>query len=1152
MLPDIELFDLVRLPNQSLAVVVRLPYVDDSSSEESEDEGDWAWSGNSRRKHLISTYEDTETVPNADTHVHETPYSPDHDSKIPIPDGFALVADILGCNESLHKIEDLKLYDRPLLRGNIVTNASYPSQSALVVDVRRRLTVRRVSNISPTSSRKSSAENHFEVDQSQLGFFFGLAPGDTVVRNHYVGVVTDISADIYVELSDGSLAFLPSHDDQYPLISTDARLGALYKDDPMNEGFYFPGQTVTASPETWNSAAVWILGSYTGIDSGTVINVRMRQVEVHWIANRNDAGEAWEYDATNVELVDFSEIIPLESFRESCWVVGDRGFLVDPSRLTWKKGDLFHATVPFENEASRIMQSDHDESMRNGSQVEEGSLEWEEEDDSHQSTVSDDSNSPKGRLFKAQRRARRADSHSEYVETTEDMIPPKVVRPEDVVQVIATKTFVTLRWQNGVTEVNVPAVDLRTNDFEDDNVFRPGQIIRRKEEDSNSESEQRTNVSRRGVIVRVNHLEKTAIMKWGRSDASQGDSWDWDTAEEEISVYELLNDDYDYQIGDTVLNLASESPNVLGDWVGIVLDHQLGEATVRWVSGAVTKAKCSRLVLLDTDIGNEEDSSASESEYSGEDDDSDAVRYFGDEGGFGSPELMLNWGSDTGSDYDNCQMSDIDLGSSIVRSRLEVLLPLRLFQVRMTEENMTESIKAAVESAVEAMEKRKRSRSSQSIALSRDEIVLVAGIIVTRSVSELFVRSVIEPNDDSKEGNHRRLTELKDEERLKFSAALVTAFECLIPEISGGEKGRKKNGIQQNGTQQNGIQQNGIHHKGIHHKGTHHNGVQQNGIHAHSSSAMEVDVQEGDNSKDSSDPVKDLQTCVVEDSSYNTISAESLPRFFVLEELHDFHFDPKPPGSSRNHRFLSVISKEWRRLRTSLPDGIIVRVCERHDNILRAAIIGSESTPYADIMFFFDVLLDERYPMHPPRVWFRSYGRRLNPNLYEDGKVCLSLLGTWNGDDVESWDPRTSNLLRVLLSLQAFVFVEEPYYNEAGFGNQRGTSFGQNNSKGYNENIFLLCIKHVISTLQKSQNPDDCYEMAAQHYKTAGNRILNRCRALIGGDVSRAQLNTSESLSENQKPYTSAGFKRSLEQLVHQLESVIRPLVFHKPISSDR
>ena len=38
---------------------------------------------------------------------------------------------------------------------------------------------------------------------------------------------------------------------------------------------------------------------------------------------------------------------------------------------------------------------------------------------------------------------------------------------------------------------------------------------------------------------------------------------------------------------------------------------------------------------------------------------------------------------------------------------------------------------------------------------------------------------------------------------------------------------------------------------------------------------------------------------------------------------------------------------------------------------------------------------------------------RFNPNLYNCGKVCLSLLGTWSGAKGETWDPSSSSTLQV-------------------------------------------------------------------------------------------------------------------------------------------
>lgn len=38
---------------------------------------------------------------------------------------------------------------------------------------------------------------------------------------------------------------------------------------------------------------------------------------------------------------------------------------------------------------------------------------------------------------------------------------------------------------------------------------------------------------------------------------------------------------------------------------------------------------------------------------------------------------------------------------------------------------------------------------------------------------------------------------------------------------------------------------------------------------------------------------------------------------------------------------------------------------------------------------------------------------RFNPNLYNSGKVCLSLLGTWSGANGEEWNEHTSTILQV-------------------------------------------------------------------------------------------------------------------------------------------
>jgi hypothetical protein len=101
-----------------------------------------------------------------------------------------------------------------------------------------------------------------------------------------------------------------------------------------------------------------------------------------------------------------------------------------------------------------------------------------------------------------------------------------------------------------------------------------------------------------------------------------------------------------------------------------------------------------------------------------------------------------------------------------------------------------------------------------------------------------------------------------------------------------------------------------------------------------------------------------------------------------------------PPG-----RFKRLIT-ELTTLKTGLPPGIFVRYAESRPDVQKAMIIGPVGTPYENGLFEFDIFCDEKFPNGPPRVRFKTTGGgrvSFNPNLYPDGKVCLSLLGTWPG-----------------------------------------------------------------------------------------------------------------------------------------------------------
>lgn len=82
-------------------------------------------------------------------------------------------------------------------------------------------------------------------------------------------------------------------------------------------------------------------------------------------------------------------------------------------------------------------------------------------------------------------------------------------------------------------------------------------------------------------------------------------------------------------------------------------------------------------------------------------------------------------------------------------------------------------------------------------------------------------------------------------------------------------------------------------------------------------------------------------------------------------------------------------------------------------------ISGPEDTPYSAGMFLFDAFFPPDYPNTAPKVNLQTTGNgtvRFNPNLYNCGKVCLSILGTWDGAQGETWDSKTSTMLQVRVS----------------------------------------------------------------------------------------------------------------------------------------
>lgn len=148
------------------------------------------------------------------------------------------------------------------------------------------------------------------------------------------------------------------------------------------------------------------------------------------------------------------------------------------------------------------------------------------------------------------------------------------------------------------------------------------------------------------------------------------------------------------------------------------------------------------------------------------------------------------------------------------------------------------------------------------------------------------------------------------------------------------------------------------------------------------------------------------------------MSAEPVPHFSMLESVPLAHYFSSTIFTPSNTKiFLKTIQKEIGLLRNNLPDGILVKgyenrmVKKRNKNkiliwvnlcctclqdLFSVMIHGPKNTPYEGGIFFFDIQLPASYPDSPPLVQYISFCQnRLNPNLYECGKVCVSLVSLY-------------------------------------------------------------------------------------------------------------------------------------------------------------
>jgi len=126
-----------------------------------------------------------------------------------------------------------------------------------------------------------------------------------------------------------------------------------------------------------------------------------------------------------------------------------------------------------------------------------------------------------------------------------------------------------------------------------------------------------------------------------------------------------------------------------------------------------------------------------------------------------------------------------------------------------------------------------------------------------------------------------------------------------------------------------------------------------------------------------------------------------------------------------------------------------------------ALIIGPKNTLYNYGNYLFKFEFPKDYPFSPPKLTYLTNNgyTRFHPNLYITGKVCLSILNTWRG---EQWT--SCQTIRSILLTLVTLFHNKPLLNEPGL-TEKYKDFNNYNEiiqyENYNTAILYLLDKKI-------------------------------------------------------------------------------------------
>lgn len=134
--------------------------------------------------------------------------------------------------------------------------------------------------------------------------------------------------------------------------------------------------------------------------------------------------------------------------------------------------------------------------------------------------------------------------------------------------------------------------------------------------------------------------------------------------------------------------------------------------------------------------------------------------------------------------------------------------------------------------------------------------------------------------------------------------------------------------------------------------------------------------------------------------------------------------------SSISKNTIERIAKDIKCIRKNplTDNGIYYKHSDEELLIGYALIVGPKDSFYSGGFYLFKFDFPYDYPYSPPKVTFLTNDGyvRFHPNLYKNGKVCLSILNTWKGEGWTSCQSISSILLTITSILDYEPLCKEP------------------------------------------------------------------------------------------------------------------------------